>query len=77
MIGHEFLQNEVEVLHSGLLEELRVKDTVIPCSRFLSVYKKLQEINPTTFRSTLHEQYQVKSLLPESPEFILKSMFVI
>ena len=58
----EFLQDETEVLHSGLLEELRVKDTLIPCSRFLSVYKNLQEINPTTFKSALHEQYQVNFL---------------
>ena len=63
------------MLYGGLLEELRVKDTVIPCSKFLSVYKKLQEINPTTFKSTLQEQYQVISLLQKSPEFILKSMF--
>ena len=66
----EFLQDETEVLHSGLLEELRVKDTIIPCSRFLSLYK-----NPTTFKSALHEQYQVKSLLPGLPAFILKILF--
>ena len=63
------------MLYIGLLEELRVKDTIIPCSRFLSVYKKLQEINPTTFKSTLQEQYQVKSLLPRLPQYELKVMF--
>ena len=59
--GHnKCLKEEVEVLYTALIDVLETVDTAISCSQFSSVYKNLQKINTDTFKSTLHEQYQVK-----------------
>ena len=54
------LKEEVEVLYTALINVLETVDTAIPCSQFSTVYNNLQKINTDTFKSTLHEQYQVK-----------------
>ena len=54
------LKEEVEVLYTALIDVLETVDTAIPCSQFSTVYSNLQKINTDTFKSTLHEQYQVK-----------------
>ena len=54
------MKEEVEVLYTALIDVLETVDTTIPFSQFSSVYKNLQKINTDTFKSTLHEQYQVK-----------------
>ena len=54
------LKEEVEVLYTALIDVLETVDTAILCSQFSSVYSNLQKINTDTFKSTLHEQYQVK-----------------
>ena len=55
------LKEEVEVLYTALIDVLETVDTAIPCSQqFSNVYRNLQKINSDTFKSTLHEQYQVK-----------------
>ena len=65
------LKEEVEVLYTALIDVLETVDTTIPCCQFSSMYSNLQKINADIFKSTLHEQYQVKMIYVRYTESLL------
>ena len=47
------------MLYFGLIDNMKMADTAVPCSQFNTVFKILQQKNSTNGTSPIEEQYQV------------------
>ena len=53
------LQTEADMLYLALIDNMKMADTVIPCSQFNSIFRILQIVNSKYGKCQMEGQYQV------------------